>query len=86
MNTRSKRRNLKELNPEIEKSCKANHKEKREKNRKFMVEDQVAQQTRNHALQEYTMPNPSDNLSSIMRPTVDANNFEIKPVIIHMVS
>ena len=32
------------------------------------------------------MPNLGDNLSSIVRPTVDANNFEIKPAIIQMVS
>ena len=51
-----------------------------------MVEDQVVQHTRNHALQEYTMPNPGDNLSSIVRPTMDTNNFEIKPTIIQMVS
>ena len=86
MNTRSKGRNLKKLNPEIEKSCKANRKEKREKDRKTMAEDQVAQQAGNRALQDYTMPNPGDNLSSIVRPTVDANNFEIKPAIIQMVS
>ena len=73
---------MKEFNPKIEKSCKANCKEKREKDRKIMAEDQVAQQARNRALQEYTMPNPGNNLSSIVRPTVDANNFEIKPVII----
>ena len=85
MNTRSKGRNLEELNPEIEKSYKANCKEKREKDRKIMVEDQVAQQARNRALQEYTMPNPGDNLSSIVRPIVDANNFEIKLAIIQMV-
>ena len=51
-----------------------------------MVEDQAVQQARNCALQEYTMPNLKDNLSSIMRPIVDANNFEIKPAIIQMVS
>ena len=82
MNTRSKERNLEEFNLEIEKSCKKNRKEKREKDRKIMAEDQVAQQARNRALQEYTMPNPGDNLSSIVRPTVDANNFEIKQTII----
>ena len=32
------------------------------------------------------MPNLGDNLSSIVRPTIDANNFEIKPAIIQMVS
>ena len=86
MNTRSKGRNLEKFNPEIEKSCKANRKKEREKDRKIMAEDQVAHQARNRALQEYTMPNPGDNLSSIVRPTVDANNFEIKLAIIQMVS
>ena len=56
MNTRSKGRNLKEFNPEIEKSFKKNHKEKRNKDRKIMAEDQGVQQARNRALQEYTMP------------------------------
>ena len=51
-----------------------------------MAKDQVAQQAGNRALQDYTMPNPGNNLSSIVRPTVDANNFEIKPIIIQMVS
>ena len=82
MNTRFKGKNLKKLNPEIEKSCKANRKKKRAKDRKIMAEDEAVQQVRNRALQEYTMPNPGDNLSSIVRTNVDANNFEIKPAII----
>ena len=82
MYTRSKGRNLERFNPEIEKFCKANRKEKRAKDRKIMAEDQVVQQAMIHALQEYTMPNPGDNLSSIVRLIVDANNFEIKPAII----
>ena len=86
MNTRSKGGNLEEFNPEIEKFCKKNRKEKREKDRKIMAEDQGVQQARNCALQEYTMPNPVDNLSSIVRPNVDANNFEIKLAIIQMIS
>ena len=86
MNTRSKGTNLEEINPEMKKSCKKNRKEKCEKDKKIMAEDQGAQQVRNRALQEYTMPNSGDNLSSIVRPTVDANNFEIKPAIIQMVS
>ena len=86
MNTRSKGENLEKLNPEIKKSCKKNRKEKRAKDRKTMAEDQADQQARNRALQEYTMPNPGDNLSSIVRPNVDANNFEIKPAIIQMIS
>ena len=51
-----------------------------------MAEDQGVQQARNRALQEYMMPNPGDNLGSIVRPNVDANNFEIKPSIIQMIS
>ena len=86
MNTRSKGKNLEEFNPEIEKSCKKNRKENREKDRKIMAEDQGVQQARNRALQECTMPNPGDNLSSIVRPNMDANNFKIKPAIIQMVS
>ena len=86
MNTRSKGINIEEINPEIKKSCKKNRKKKCEKDKKIMADDQAAQQVRNRALQEYTMPNSEDNLSSIMRPTVDANNFKIKPAIIQMVS
>ena len=86
MNTRSKGKNLEKLSPEIEKSCKKNRKEKRAKDRKIMAEDQEVQQARNRALQEYTMPNLGDNLGSIVRPNVDANNFEIKPAIIQMIS
>ena len=47
-----------------------------------MAEDQAVQQIRNRALQKYIMPNPGDNLSSIVRQIVDANNFKIKPAII----
>ena len=50
MNTRSKGENLEKLNPEIEKSCKKNRKEKREKDRKIMAEDQAVQQVRNRVL------------------------------------
>ena len=77
---------MEEFNPKIEKSCKNNRKEKLEKDKKIMAEDQAAQQIRNCALQEYTIPNLGINLSSIVRPTIDGNNFEIKPTIIQMVS
>ena len=86
MHTRSKGSISEKINPEIEKSCKKNRKEKRERDKQIMAEDQAAQQARNRALQEYTMPTPRENMGSIVRPTMDANNFEIKPAIIQMVS
>ena len=43
MNTRSKGTNLEEINPKIEKSCKKNRKEKRERDKQIMAEDQAAQ-------------------------------------------
>lgn len=86
MNTRSKGTNLEKINPEIEKSYKKNHKEKCKKDKQKMADDQAAQPARNRALQEYAMPNPGDTHNSIVRPTVDANTFEIKLAIIQMVS
>ena len=86
MNTRSQGINLEKINPEIEKSCKKNRKEKREKDKQKMAENQAEQPARNRVLHEYTMPTLGDTHNSIVRPTVDANNFEIKPAIIQMVS
>ena len=37
-------------------------------------------------LQDYVMPRADLNLSSIRRPTVNANNFEIKPSLIQMIA
>ena len=51
-----------------------------------MAENQAEQPVRNWVLHEYMMPTPRDTHNSIVRPTVDANNFEIKPAIIQMVS
>ena len=83
MNTQSQGINLEKINPEIEKSCKKNRKEKCEKDKqKKMAENQAEQPARNRVLHEYTMPTPGDTHNSIVRPTVDANNFEIKPAII----
>ena len=64
MYTRSKGKNLERFNPEIEKSCKANRKEKRAKDRKIMAEDQGVQQARNRALQEYMVLQKSASAQS----------------------
>ena len=36
-------------------------------------------------LHDYATPNINGTQTSIVRPTVNANNFEIKPSLIHMV-
>ena len=46
-----------------------------------MVENQNGQQVRKCALKEYTMPNSADNQNNILRPTIKANYFKIKPAI-----
>ena len=38
-----------------------------------------------HSLRDYTMPRVEQNQSSIRRPTIAANSFEIKPSIIQMI-
>ena len=48
-----------------------------------MAKRAIQQQGR--ALQDYTMPNLDGNPNNIMSSTIEANNFEIKPVIIQMV-
>ena len=55
------------------------------KTSKRWLKNQVEQTVRNRALQEYMIPNTEDTHNSIVRPTVDANTFEIKPTIIQMV-
>ena len=37
-------------------------------------------------LREYTMPRVDQNMSSIRRPTIAANSFEIKPGVIQMIA
>lgn len=39
----------------------------------------------NRALRDYVVPTGNGSTSSIRRPAIQANNFEIKPVIIQMI-
>ena len=48
------------------------------------MEDEQENQHR-RLLREYAVPNVNGPKSSIVRPLINANNFEIKPSLIHMV-
>ena len=80
MQTRSKRLKLEKVNPEIEKTCKKNRKEKRERNRSM-----AGQGAQARALEEYGVPSLTGGQNCIVKPTIEANNFEIKPTYIQMV-
>ena len=49
----------------------------------IMAEDGEGGVVRNRALKDYSIPDVS--ISSIQRPPIQANNFEIKPAIIQMI-
>ena len=67
---------------EIEKTL---HKLKKEKKKEAntSLSNMVDQEQK--ALRDYTMPSVNGATSSIMRPTIQANNFEIKLAIIQMI-
>ena len=50
-----------------------------------MVEHAGQVDQNNQALRDYVMPLVNDTFSGIQRPTIQANNFEIKLGIIQMV-
>ncbi|XP_027337192.1 uncharacterized protein LOC113850867 [Abrus precatorius] len=45
----------------------------------------MADQNRNRTLGDYAIPNLQGFNSSIIRPTIQANHFEIKPALLHLV-
>ena len=49
------------------------------------MEEEAAEMEQPRALRDYAMPSVIGNTSSIRRPAIQANNFEIKPVIIQMI-
>ena len=84
MQTRSQRFELEKVNPKIEKFCKKNRKEKREQERRMA--DLVVQRAQVRALEEYGVPSLTGSQNCIVKPTVEANNFEIKHAYIQKVS
>ena len=66
------------FDPEIERTL---HQLKKEANTSL---SNVADQEQK-ALRDYAMPSVNGAISSIRRPAIQANNFEIKPAIIQMI-
>ena len=77
MQTRSQHLKLDEINLEIERSCRRIKKVKRE------IVDQGAQP---RALEEYGVPSLTGSQNCIVKPSIKANTFKIKPAYIQMVS
>lgn len=49
------------------------------------MEEEATEMEQPRALRDYAMPSVIGNTSSIRRPAIQANNFEIKPAIIQMI-
>ena len=84
MQTRSKCLELEKVNPKIERACKKNRKEKKEKGKRMV--DPAAQRAQTRALEEYGVSSLMGSQNYIMKPTIEAYNFKIKPAYIQMVS
>ena len=82
MQTRSQHFELEAINLEIERSCRKIRKEKREKDRIMADQGSILAKT----LGEYGVPTLTGSQNCIVKPSIDANTFEIKPAYIQMVS
>ena len=81
MQTQLKCLELKRVNLKIEKSCKKNPKEKREKDKRM-----TNQRAQARALEEYGVPSLTESQNCIVKPIIEANTFKIKHAYIQMVS
>ena len=77
---RSKSFELLPFEPEIERTLRKIKKETKQAS--FVQQETMANNKENRALRDYAMPIVTINQSSIRRPAIQANNFEIKRTII----
>ena len=80
--TRSQQGKLIEFDPEIERTFKRRLREQRNHIKKMEGVDDGRNQPR--LLKDYAAPTVKGTTSSIRRPAIQANNFEIKPSLIQM--
>ena len=93
--TRSRDTELLPFDPEIERACQRNRRLQRQSTsvssntmadlREEEAETRAETRADTRVLRDYAMPTVMDTLSGIRKPPIPANNFEIKPAIIHMV-
>jgi len=70
-----RRKSLAEFVPEIERFLRKRRRNAH--NNSIMAEE--------HTLKEYAIPSSDEPYAVIVYPTVEANNFEIKPALIYLV-
>lgn len=80
---RSRSLDLVPFDPEIERTL---HRLKKEKKDCTTENETMEEQLENRTLGDYAVPLVTGATSSIRRPAIQANNFEIKPAILQMVA
>ncbi|KAH9672110.1 hypothetical protein KPL70_017603 [Citrus sinensis] len=81
-------RRSRSFDPKIDRTCRRLNKERREvlqEQQLIMVDEALHGNEDARPLRDYVVPTVNGTRSSIARPTVQANNFEIKPAIIQMI-
>ena len=76
------------LDKELERTLRRLNKEKKGTltlQQRADMEEEATEMEQPRALRDYAMPSVIGNSSSIRRPAIQANNFEIKPAIIQMI-
>ena len=74
------------LDPEIERTLKGLRRQQREKDKQEAeMANRPEQVADTRALREFALPKVTEVPAVIRKPTIDANNFEIKPAILQMI-
>ena len=73
------------LDPEIEKTCRRNQKERHQALIQQHTMDEAPEENLNKSLSDYVVPQVVVIQTSIVRPAIGDNNFELKSAIIQMV-
>jgi len=82
----NKNQSLLPYNPEIERTARGLRKKTREsQNNSDIMADNGNPEQDTRALRDFTLPQVTGIRSVIRKPRIEANNFEIKPVILQMI-
>ena len=81
----NKRLELIHFDPKIKNTCRRNRKERHQALIQQHTMDETLKENLNKSLRDYAVPQVDVIQTSIVRPAIRANNFELKPAIIQMV-